>query len=98
MNCMTVIDPTTGSFEISEIPTFDVDEVTVGNDDYIYKSSARFSQIFYNTCLCRYPRLHKVVFENGYDFKQDWTILIKELDIKPILTPVKNPQANAPVE
>ena len=32
-----MIDPTTGWFEIFEIPTYDIDEVTGGNDEYIYK-------------------------------------------------------------
>ena len=32
LTCMTMIDPTTGWFEIVEIPTFDLHEVTSGND------------------------------------------------------------------
>ena len=51
-----------------------------------------------NTWLCRYSRPRKVAFENGYEFKQDFTPLLKEFYIKPVLTSVKNPQANAPVE
>ena len=37
------------------------------------------------------------MFDNGYEFKRDFTPLLKNFDIKPILTSVKNPQANAPV-
>ena len=29
---MTMIEPTTGLFEIIKVPTFDLDEVTGGND------------------------------------------------------------------
>ena len=32
LNCMTMIDPATGWFEIVEILTFDLNEVTVGNN------------------------------------------------------------------
>ena len=35
LNCMTMIDPTTGWFEIVEITTFDLKEVKIGNDKYI---------------------------------------------------------------
>ena len=38
------------------------------------------------------------MFDKGSEFKQDLTPLLKYLYIKPVLTLVKNPQANAPVE
>ena len=34
---MTIIDPATGWFDIVKIPTFDLKEVTIGNDEYINK-------------------------------------------------------------
>ena len=37
LTCMTTIDPATGCFEIVEIPTFYLDEVTLVNDEYIDK-------------------------------------------------------------
>ena len=40
---MMMIDLATGWFGIVEIPTFDLKEVTIGNDEYIDKSSARVS-------------------------------------------------------
>ena len=48
---MTMIEPETGWFEIVEIPTFNLDEVTAGNDEYIDKSSTRVRHIFNNTLL-----------------------------------------------
>ena len=33
LTCMTMIDPSTGWFEIVQIPTFDLEEATVGNDE-----------------------------------------------------------------
>ena len=95
---MTIINPAMGWFEIVEVPTFDLYEVTGGNDEYIDKSSARVSQLFNNTWLCRYPRPRKLVFDNGSEFTHDFTLLIKDLNIKIVLTKTKNPKANAPVE
>ena len=98
LTCMKMIDLDTGWFDTVEIPKFDLKEVALGNYEYIDKSSDRVSQLFNNTWLCRYPRPHIVVFDNGSEFKQDFTPLLKDFDIKPVLTLVKNPQANAPVE
>ena len=55
-------------------------------------------QMFNNTWICRYPRPRKVVFDNGSKFKQDFNPFLKNFDIKPVLTYIKNTQANAPVE
>ena len=70
----------------------------LGNDEYIDKSYSRVIQLFNSTWLLRYPRTRKVVFDNGSEFKRDFTTLLKNFDIKPILTSVKKPQANALVE
>ena len=37
LTCMKMIDPATGWFKIFEIPAFDLEEVTLGNDEYIDK-------------------------------------------------------------
>ena len=95
---MAMIGLATGWFWIVKITTFDLKEVTLGNNEYIYKSSSRVSHLFNNTWICRYPRRCKVVFDKGSEFKQDLTPLLKDFDIKPVLTSVKNPQNNAPVE
>ena len=36
--------------------------------------------------------------DNGYEFKWDFNTFINYFDIKPVLTTIKNLQANAPVE
>ena len=95
---MTMIYPATGWFKMVEIPMFDLEEVEIGNDEYIDKSSARVSQLSNNTWICRYPRLRKVVFDNRSDFKRYFTPLLKDFDIKPVLTSVKKPRANPLVE
>ena len=38
---MKINDLATGWFKNFNIPTFDLDEVTADNDEYVYKSSAR---------------------------------------------------------
>ena len=95
---MKTIDPTTGILETIEVPTFELDEVTGGNDEYIYKSSIRVTQLFNKTWLSRYPCPCKFVIGNGYEFKRYFTPLIRYLDIKHALTTIKNPQANDLVE
>ena len=89
---MKIIDPTTGWFEIFKVPEFDLDEVTCGNYEYIYKSYIRLSQLFNNTRLFRYLCTHKIVFDNGYEFKQYFNPLIKDLYIKHVLTTIKKPK------
>ena len=37
LTCTTMIDPITGWFEIAKIPTFNLNEVTDDNDEYIDK-------------------------------------------------------------
>ena len=93
-----MIGPYTGGLEIFEIPMYNVDKVMGSNDDYIDKLCGRVSQLFNNAWICRYPRPRKVVFDNGYEFKQYLTPLLKDFYIKPVLTTVKNPHVNAPVE
>ena len=69
LTCVAIIDHATGWFETFEIPTFDLDDVTAGNHEYIYKSSARVSQLFNNTWIFRYMCPCKGVFEIGSEFK-----------------------------
>ena len=54
--------------------------------------------MFNNTWIIRPLRKLKVVFENRYWFKQDFTHFLKDFDIKPVITTIKKPQAKAPVE
>ena len=93
-----MISPATGCFEIVKVPTYDFDEVKVSKYEYIDKSSVRLSQLFTNTWLIRYIHPRNVVFDNGFEFKPDFTPLLKYLYIKPVLLTIKNPQAIALVE
>ena len=78
---MMMIDPAKGWFEIGKIPTFELNEVVLGKDEYIDKSSSRVSHLFNNTWLCRYLRPRKFVFDNGYEFKEDFNPLLKDFGI-----------------
>ena len=96
--CMAMIDPAMGWFEIVGIPTYNIDEVTGPNYEYIDKLSARLSHLFNNTWLIRYLCPRQVVFDNIPEFKRYFTHFLKDFDIKPFLMIIKNPQANSPVE
>ena len=93
-----MIDLTISWFKIVKIRKFDLKEVALGNGEYIYKSYARVRNLFNKIWKCRYPRPCKVVFNNGSKFKWDFNTLLKDFNVKPVLTSVKNPQDNAPVE
>ena len=83
--------PATGWFDIVEILTYNLNEFMGVNDEYIDKSSTRIIQFFNNTWICRYPRPQKVIFDNGYEFKQNFTHLLNYFDIKPVLETFKKP-------
>ena len=85
LTCTTMIDLDTSWSEIVDIPRFDLDEITLGNDLYIDKSSARVSQMSNNTWICIYLRPHKFVFDNVSNFKQDFIPLLKDFNIKTCL-------------
>ena len=95
---MKMIYTATGWFEIVEIPTFYLEGVALGNGEYMDKSSDRVSHLFNNTWIFRYPHPRKVVFDNVSEFKQDFTPLLKDFNIKTVLTSAKKPRANAPVD
>ena len=56
LTCMTMIEPATGWFEISEVPMYDIGKVTGGNYEYIDKSYAIVRQLFNTTWLIICPR------------------------------------------
>ena len=82
---MTFIDLATGWFEICELPQAN-------------PTSAVASRLFNNIWLSRYPRPSKVVYDNGNDFKEDFSLLIADFSIKPQPTTIENPQADGVLE
>ena len=85
-------------FEIIEVPTFILDEFMGINGEYIDKSYSRVSKLLNNTWICIYPGPGKLVFENGSEFKQDFSPLIKDSYIKPVSMKIENPQTNSLME
>eukprot|EP00957_Ditylum_brightwellii_P037207 2817049-Ditylum_brightwellii.AAC.1 len=59
------------------------------------KTSANISQIVNKEWFCRYPRPHKVIYDNGTEFTSEWVELLSSYGIYSKPTTVKNPQANA---
>ena len=76
IQCLTMIDPATGWFEIAHIPQ--------GNFNL-----ARVSQRFNSHWLSRYPRPEKIIFDNGSEFKLHFAELVKGFQVTPKPTTVK---------
>ena len=89
LTCKTMIVPDIGYFEIFKITTFNINEVMRGKDEYIDSSSARVSHIFNNKWLSRYPHPQKFMFDKLFEFKWDFTPLLKYFGIKPISLTIK---------
>jgi hypothetical protein len=82
--CMTMIDPTTGWFEVVELPTIEVIKERDGQEIVVEefdKSSACMSYLFNKTWLSRYPRPRQVVCDNGSEFKLHFTELLKQYSV-----------------
>jgi hypothetical protein len=80
LQAMTMVDPSTGCFEIVEIPD---------------KHASTCAKLFDRVWLCRYPRPVEAIFDNGKEFTgREFIELLTSYDIKPIPTTVMNPQAN----
>ena len=80
---MTLPDPATGWFEKREL---------------LDKSTTWISQIFNSVWLAHYPRLWKIIFDNGNEVKKDFLPLLKDFHIKLTQTNIKNARANAVLE
>ena len=63
-----MVDPRTGWLEIVKVLTYDLDDATGSNDEYIDKSSVRFSHLFNNTWIRIYLYPRKVFFDKKSEF------------------------------
>ena len=83
--CVTMIDPTTGWFEIREVPR-------TKRADFV-------ANIVEQAWLTRYPWPQKVILDRGTEFMAEFSKMIQDdygIKKKPITK--RNPQANAIVE
>jgi hypothetical protein len=83
LNALTMIDPATGWFEISEIKESTVEHVTM---------------VFDNVWLCRYPWLQYIGFDNGRENKGLFKKMIVNYGQKSKPTMSHNPQSNGIIE
>ena len=63
-----MIDPATGWFEMCELPTIQIQNKKLIKIKFD-KSSSTISRLINRNWLSRYPRLLRVVYDNGSEFK-----------------------------
>ncbi len=59
------------------------------------KSSNQIARLVNKIWLCRYPRCHYFIYDNGSEFKLHFETLCDSYGIKRKPTTIKSPQANA---
>jgi hypothetical protein len=102
---LTMIDPASSWFEIAELPvveqlrrqTVNGKELLIANKIFD-KTSERIAKLVNKTWLCRYPRCHHLIYDNGSEFKLHFEYLCESYGIKHKPTTVKNPRANGVLE
>ncbi len=67
-------------------------------DEIFDKTSERIAKLVKKTWLCRYPRCHHLIYDNGSEFKLHFEYLCESYSIKREPTTVKNPRANGILE
>ena len=83
LQCLTMIDPATGWFEIKAITD---------------KRAVTVMEAFHNAWLCRYPRPRYIGFDNGGEFKKEFIETVKNYGLKAKPTSSYNPQSNGIIE
>jgi hypothetical protein len=102
---LTMINPTSSWFKIAELPvveqlrrqTVNGKELLIA-DEIFDKTSERIAKLVNKTWLCRYPRCHHLIYDNGSEFKLHFEYLCESYGIKRKPTMDKNPQANGILE
>jgi hypothetical protein len=102
---LTMIDPASSWFQIAELPVVErLCQQTVNGKDLLIadeifdKTSERIDKLVNKTWLCRYPRCHYLMYNNGSEFKLHFKYLCKSYGITRKPTMVKNSQANGILE
>jgi hypothetical protein len=102
---LTMINPASSWFKIAELPvvkqlrrqTVNGKELLMA-DEIFDKTSECIAKLVNKTWLCRYPRCHHLIYDNGSEFKLHFEYLCESDGIKPKPTTVENPQANGILE
>ena len=103
--CLTMIDPTSGWFEIAELPVHEIlkkkkskNKGKLEKTEYFDKTSAQISRLVNKSWFSRYPRCQQIIYDNGSEFKLHFEDLCETYGIKRKPTTIKNPTANAILE
>jgi hypothetical protein len=99
---LTMINPASSLFEVGELPTImqlmtkkvNGKERTI-KEEIFDKSSDEIRQLVNKIWLCRYPRCHYLIYNNGLEFKLHFETLCDSYGIKRKPTTIENPQTNA---
>jgi len=83
LQCLTMIDPATGWFEIKAVPNKQADTVM---------------DAFHNAWLSRYPRSKYIRFDNGGEFKGVFDEMVENYGLTTRPTTSYNPQSNGIIE
>jgi hypothetical protein len=102
---LTMINPASSWFEIAELPvveqlrrqTVNGKELLIA-DEIFDKTSECIAKLINKTWLCRYPRCHHLIYDNGSEFKLYFKYLCESYGITRKPTMVKNPQADSLLE
>jgi hypothetical protein len=102
---LTMIDPASSWFKIAELPVVKrLRQQTVNgkvlliSDEIFDKTSECIAKLVNITWLCRYPRCHHLIYDNGSEFKLHFEYLCKSYGITHKPTTIENPQANGILE
>ena len=86
---LTMIDPASSWFEISELPVVkQLHQQTVNGKELLIadkifdKTSERIAKLVNKTWFCRYPRCHHLIYNNGSEFKLHFEYLCESYGIK----------------
>ena len=96
--CLTMIDPASSWFKMVELPVIEVVNAEGKMSEIHDKTSTRISNLVYQSWFCRYPKCHKIIYDNGREFKLYFQDLCNMYGLKRKPTTIKNPQANAILE
>jgi hypothetical protein len=101
ITALTMIDPASSWFEISELPVVkQLHQQTVNGKELLIadkifdKTSEHIAKLLNKTWLCRYPRCRHLIYNNGSEFKLHFKYLCEAYGIRHKPKTVKNPQAN----
>ena len=91
-----------GKTTIEKIQALTIIDKATGWPEFVAicnKTSYHIAILFNSTWLCHYPRLARVIYDNGTEFTgQDFQELLDSYGIKAVSTTVRNPKSKGVIE